>query len=141
MTNIILEEGVATKMLFESFILTEPDARQRLVEHKFRCGPLSFVDRLSAPYQQAVTERFIPDHVSPNAITLSGFFILVSAFVVSVGCGLWEQDLTFVFTGVAIFVYYNLDCIDGKHARYFYLYPEITRRPRYLLFLLSWNSP
>jgi len=66
-------------------------------------------------------QTFLPNSLSPNYITLSGGFFLISAVTL-----IWTHDSTlsgklptwlYVYGAFCIFMLQTLDALDGKHAR------------------------
>eukprot|EP01116_Phalansterium_solitarium_P002307 TRINITY_DN12244_c0_g1_i1.p1 TRINITY_DN12244_c0_g1~~TRINITY_DN12244_c0_g1_i1.p1 ORF type:complete len:401 (-),score=121.90 TRINITY_DN12244_c0_g1_i1:512-1657(-) len=65
--------------------------------------------------------QFVPGWLAPNAVTLIGFFFIISSYLISYyytplfsgSAPRW----TYFFHTLSLFIYQTMDAVDGKHAR------------------------
>ena len=93
---------------------------ENLKNYKYISGVYSKLDYKINPYWILVTEH-LPLWLAPNMITLIGFLFLVSMTVLFMifdsTISANQPAFNFFYAGFAIFMYMNLDAIDGKQAR------------------------
>lgn len=95
-------------------------ALEGLRAYKYKPGGYTWLDHAHQPFWNWLTEQ-LPMWLAPNLITLTGLIWLFAAYA-----GMWYYAPEFLgpaprwaylLNGIAIIVYTNLDCIDGKQAR------------------------
>ncbi|KAF4666536.1 hypothetical protein FOL47_004035 [Perkinsus chesapeaki] len=95
--------------------LKPAELEDRLMHHKYAAGEYTPLDMFFMPFWNACTDAF-PRTISPNAITLSGFFFicLIYVFIVmSPTRHVWH----FFAAAFCVFAGQTLDAMDGKQAR------------------------
>jgi phosphatidylglycerophosphate synthase len=99
--------------------LTEAGA-ENIKRHKYVSGSCTTLDNLMNPFWTECTE-WLPMWLAPNAVTtLGGCFCLASYIVTFFYCPVYASSApswVLVFNGICTFVYYTLDCMDGKQSR------------------------
>ncbi|KAG1676918.1 hypothetical protein FOA52_014794 [Chlamydomonas sp. UWO 241] len=89
--------------------------------YKYKATGYTYLDVLHTPFWNWFTE-LLPMWLAPNLITLTGLCFVFASFGID---ALLIMDYygsvvpmwVYVFRSVAVVVYVNLDCIDGKQAR------------------------
>ncbi|KAL6763528.1 CDP-Ethanolamine:DAG ethanolamine phosphotransferase [Haematococcus lacustris] len=97
-----------------------PRALRGLAAYQYKSGGYSLLDRLHNPVWDGLV-GLMPMWLAPNLITLMGTLCVVAAYLVT----MLHQPLftgdsprwVYVWSGVAVVLYVNLDCMDGKQAR------------------------
>lgn len=88
--------------------------------HRFRTVDLSLVSRLLEPYWQWCADR-VPASIAPNAITLTGFALVLGVFVATLAGDVTlraaPSPAVCAAAIASIFAFQTLDAIDGKQAR------------------------
>uniref|UniRef100_A0A7S3QKN7 Ethanolaminephosphotransferase n=1 Tax=Dunaliella tertiolecta TaxID=3047 RepID=A0A7S3QKN7_DUNTE len=97
-------------------------ALEGLKEYKYKPGGYTILDVIHNPFWEWLTSR-MPMWLAPNLITLIGLIGIMLSYLAS---ALYFPDFTgdesaprwlHLLNALAIVVYVNLDCIDGKQAR------------------------
>ncbi|GFR42927.1 hypothetical protein Agub_g3824 [Astrephomene gubernaculifera] len=95
-------------------------ALEGLRTYVYKPGGYTWLDHAHTPFWNWLTAQ-LPMWLAPNLITLSGLIVTFIAYIL-----MWYElpefagvapRWTYIFAGVSIVVYTNLDCIDGKQAR------------------------
>lgn len=95
-------------------------ALEGLRRYVYKPGGYTWLDHAHQPFWNWLTEQ-LPMWLAPNLITLVGLLVTFGAYFV-----MWyylpeftgeAPRWTYFFAGLAILIYTNLDCIDGKQAR------------------------
>lgn len=98
-----------------NFFLTRNE-KQNLSKWVYRVEDRSFTTWVFNPLWNYLT-GFVPNTVAPNLISLTGLVCISYAFNISYRYLDEYPKLVSFLTGLLIFIYMNLDAIDGKHAR------------------------
>ena len=76
---------------------------------------------LLSPFAQFCVDTFVPLHIAPNFITVSGLFITFSVcilvLVINPTLGPHTPRYVHLLSAISIFAYQTLDNMDGKQAR------------------------
>ena len=104
-------------------VLTK-DGLNQIAHHKYVAGHYTTLDSILSPYLWEPLVQFCPMWLAPNLITtIGGSFGLLSLFISQYYIDHWKrtgeeppQWLYFV-NATCMFLYYTLDCMDGKQAR------------------------
>ena len=89
--------------------------------YKYQSAGLTWLDHLHNPFWNWCVELF-PQWLAPNLITLMGSMFIIAAHDLLI---VYAPELdgenapwwVHLFAGLAIIIYVNLDCMDGKQAR------------------------
>jgi ethanolaminephosphotransferase len=81
--------------------------------YKYSAVDLSVIRRMFTNEFYEFLVKFIPATVAPNAITITGFAVILLNTLL-IGC---ESQLKYYSFAAALFVYQTLDNLDGKQAR------------------------
>ena len=108
----------------EGNVLTQ-DGLTQIAEHKYVAGEYTHLDNLVNPFWTYCTENFLPMSMAPNLVTTLGGLANLIAYVVTWYYlpnfepkeGETVPPLLLVGNAFAVFLYYTLDCMDGKQAR------------------------
>ena len=91
-----------------------------IASHKYVAGGNTSFDDFMNPYWNAWV-MYLPNWMAPNLVTtLGGLFCLLSYVAVYLVNPLYDQETPaaiMVMNGICVFMYYTLDCMDGKQAR------------------------
>jgi len=121
----------------EGHVLTL-DGISQIAHHKYVAGQYTHLDNVCNPYWTQLTEQLLPTWMAPNVVTSIGGLACLASYLVtwyylpqfepmtiqggSSGGG-GDDDFDTVppqllwFNGIAVFLYFTLDCMDGKQAR------------------------
>lgn len=96
-------------------------ALEGLAGYQYKSGGLTWMDHVHNPMWNAAVER-LPMWLAPNLITLTGTMFVVTAYLFSV---FYQPEFqgeelprwVYWYFGLAVLLYVNLDCMDGKQAR------------------------
>uniref|UniRef100_A0A1I8F1S9 CDP-alcohol phosphatidyltransferase n=2 Tax=Wuchereria bancrofti TaxID=6293 RepID=A0A1I8F1S9_WUCBA len=93
----------------------------RLREHKYSAVDISWLDEYCMKRFWEYVVRFYPMWISPNVITISGFFInLVTVLILacfSYDAKVAASSWAYFQAALGVFLYQTLDATDGKQAR------------------------
>ncbi|KAF4728196.1 hypothetical protein FOZ63_033559 [Perkinsus olseni] len=95
--------------------LGSDELKDRLLHHKYAAGEYTPLDMVFMPFWNACTDVF-PRTISPNAITLSGFFSICLIYVLIVLVPT-RHAWHFFAAAFCVFAGQTLDAMDGKQAR------------------------
>lgn len=82
--------------------------REKLFAYKYKVEDNSLTTKYLSDFWNYIV-NYIPKIISPNMISLCGFLCNCSAF--------YFRNKNPIISGLSIFLYMNLDCLDGKQAR------------------------
>jgi ethanolaminephosphotransferase len=93
-----------------------------LLTYKYTASGHTWLDRLHDPLWNWIVENLFPTTLAPNLITLSGLICMIAAHILLAA---FAPDLdgnnapawVHLFACIALVMYVNLDCMDGKQAR------------------------
>jgi phosphatidylglycerophosphate synthase len=85
---------------------------EMLRKHKYSIEDNSFSSKYLYPMWQSL-QKHVPKNIAPNVISFFGFLCTFLALVLSYQGHILLDLLSTIF----VFIYINLDCIDGIHAR------------------------
>lgn len=97
------------------WFLTPPE-KANVARFTARIEDRSITSKVMAPFWDYVAQ-FVPDHVAPNVLSLSGLMCLVHAYYL---CYMYMDQFPRLITAAAVFLafaFQTLDSIDGRHAR------------------------
>lgn len=105
-------------------VLTQ-DGITQIAEHKYKAGEYTHLDNFLNPFWTYCTYNFLPMSMAPNMVTtLGGTANLIAYLATWYYLPSFEPKegesvppLLVAGNGVAAFLYYTLDCMDGKQAR------------------------
>lgn len=106
--------------LYRNYI--KPEWVENIRNYKFKANNSSIMYKyFSSPLAERVLE-YIPTHVAPNVITLTGFvFIILLTLLIHVFSGSDGKGhipgIILLICGIFNYTYYTLDNCDGKQAR------------------------
>mmetsp|Transcript_19187 Transcript_19187/g.33054 ORF Transcript_19187/g.33054 Transcript_19187/m.33054 type:complete len:405 (-) Transcript_19187:1249-2463(-) len=100
-----------------------PRALNGLKEYQYKSSGYTLLDELHTPFWDWLTSQ-LPMWLAPNTITLIGLLGVISSYLLSVwyipdfvDATLSPHPWLLALNAIAVVVYVNLDCIDGKQAR------------------------
>lgn len=101
------------------------DGISQIAHHKYVAGSYTYLDNFLNPFWTCCTDTFLPMSMAPNMVTtIGGLACLLSYIVTWYYLPQFEElpenpvpSWLLVANGFAVFLYYTLDCMDGKQAR------------------------
>ncbi|MCQ2821130.1 MAG: CDP-alcohol phosphatidyltransferase family protein [archaeon] len=91
-----------------------------LKNHEYHSAGSTKLDKLMNPYWEFCA-KLLPYWITPNMVTLIGFFCMASSLIViGVNDLTYSKDLPYwiyFYNAIMMFVNQTLDAMDGKHAR------------------------
>eukprot|EP00920_Eleutheroschizon_duboscqi_P004361 GHVT01010060.1.p1 GENE.GHVT01010060.1~~GHVT01010060.1.p1 ORF type:complete len:429 (-),score=67.58 GHVT01010060.1:870-2156(-) len=97
-----------------------PKGLQRLAKYKYHSGGCTPLDKVMNHWWEFAV-KLVPPVVSPNMLTLAGFFCALALCATTLWHSPWLDDplppWVSAFIALGIFVHQTFDAIDGKHAR------------------------
>uniref|UniRef100_A0A7R9YWU4 CDP-Ethanolamine:DAG ethanolamine phosphotransferase n=1 Tax=Chlamydomonas euryale TaxID=1486919 RepID=A0A7R9YWU4_9CHLO len=92
-----------------------------IAHYKYKSTGYTFLDVVHTPVWNFVVAR-LPMWLAPNLITLTGLMCVFASFGIDALYimdyeGVAVPSWVYVFRSLAVILYVNLDCIDGKQAR------------------------
>jgi cytidyltransferase-like protein len=100
---------------YSNIFLTKED-NENLSKWKYTVEDKSISTKIFGPFWNWLAE-FIPDNVAPNILSLAGLICILYSFNLSYNYFEEYPIFTSLMTFLLVFIYMNLDAIDGKHAR------------------------
>jgi phosphatidylglycerophosphate synthase len=97
-------------------MLLTTEQRETLKNHKYSANDNSLSGQYLWPFW-VYLQKFVPPYISPNVISFLGFFCTFLALLVAGSFHNNHPIISEILSTLLIFVYINLDCIDGIHAR------------------------
>jgi phosphatidylglycerophosphate synthase len=104
--------------LYQQYVT--PEGIESLKNYKYCPGEYSHLDHILNPYWVQATE-YLPRWLAPNLITLTGTLLVLSSTILFT---YYDRKMsadqpwyTYVWAAVCIFLYCQLDAMDGKQAR------------------------
>jgi phosphatidylglycerophosphate synthase len=97
-------------------MLFTKEQQEALKNHKYSTNDNSLSGQYLWPFW-VYLQKFVPPYIAPNVISFLGFFCTFLALLV---VGLFHDIYPItseILSTLLIFIYINLDCIDGIHAR------------------------
>jgi ethanolaminephosphotransferase len=93
-----------------------------IAAYKYQASGYTWLDDLHNPMWNWIVENAFPISLAPNLVTLTGIMgIFLSHFLLAMYApelnGIDAPRWVHLFAGLAIVVYVNMDCMDGKQAR------------------------
>jgi len=106
--------------MFLSSIYVKKSELNNVLQYKYHGVDKSILAKFLQPFWNRAV-LFLPDTLAPNAVTLIGFFFIISSYLIHLYyCpGLQGQAPSWVyfFHAFSLFFYQTMDAIDGKQAR------------------------
>jgi len=105
-------------------VLTQ-DGITQIAYHKYKAGDYTHLDNFLNPFWTYCTEKFLPMSMAPNMVTTLGGSACLIAYLTTwyylpnfeVREGETVPAWLLLGNAFAVFLYYTLDCMDGKQAR------------------------
>lgn len=102
-------------LLMSNIFLTENE-KNKLHNYERHCEDDSIICEYLDPYWNDLLDN-IPESISPNLITITGWLFLVYGFNIAYNFSDSYPSLSALLVFICSFMYTNCDCIDGKQAR------------------------